>query len=95
MLGFHQQNLWRYTVDYFPLFPWFGVVLFGVGLGAILYKDGKRQFKFPDLSRYLPVRVVSAIGRRSLLVYLVHQPILVGLINYQAILSFVGRWYGS
>jgi len=86
-LGVHPQDLWRYTVDYFPVFPWFGVTLFGMGLGSILYKDGKRQFKFPDLTPYLPVRIMSALGKKSLLIYLVHQPLLIGMIKLPQIIS--------
>jgi uncharacterized membrane protein len=81
-IGIHQPELWRYTVDYFPIFPWFGVVLFGMALGGILYKDGKRQFPFPDISKYVPVRIVSWFGKNSLTIYLAHQPIIAGTILY-------------
>ena len=82
ILGFHQADLWRYTVDYFPIFPWFGVVLLGMAMGAVLYKDGKRQFPFPDLSKYIPVRMASWLGKYSLPIYLVHQPIIAGTLIY-------------
>lgn len=81
-LGIHQQDLWRYTVDYFPLLPWFGVVLIGIAMGKILYRDGKRQFPFPDISKIIPVRVASVLGRNSLVIYLVHQPVIAGTIIY-------------
>jgi uncharacterized membrane protein len=81
-IGIHQADLWRYTVDYFPLLPWFGVMLFGVALGNILYKDGKRQFPFPDLSKYMPIRIISWFGKNSLPVYLLHQPLIAGTLLY-------------
>jgi uncharacterized membrane protein len=81
-VGLHQENLWAYTVDYFPLLPWFGVTLLGLGLGNILYKDGKRQFKFPDISHLIPVRLISLLGKNSLVIYLLHQPVIAGIIIF-------------
>jgi uncharacterized membrane protein len=65
------------TVDYFPIFPWFGVVLFGLFCGGILYKNYQRQFKIPDLSKTYFVKLFSFLGKNSLLIYLIHQPILI------------------
>ncbi len=36
-----------YTVDYFPLLPWLGVVSIGIFVGNMLYKSYIRQFKIP------------------------------------------------
>lgn len=64
------------TVDYFPILPWFGVVLLGVFVGNSLYKGGRQftlpKWKFPWL---------QWLGRKSLIIYLVHQPILLVLIQ--------------
>ena len=81
MLGLHQTNVWKYTIDYFPLLPWFGVTLLGVGIGNILYKDNIRRFKMPDLSSYRPVPIVSWLGKHSLVIYLFHQPIIAGALT--------------
>ncbi|MBI4361645.1 MAG: DUF1624 domain-containing protein [Euryarchaeota archaeon] len=64
-----------YAFDYFPLLPWFGVVLWGVALGGILYPRGERGFRVPGGIR--APGLLLALGRNSLLVYLVHQPLLV------------------
>jgi uncharacterized membrane protein len=80
-VGIHPQNIWAYTIDYFPLFPWLGVCLLGVAIGAVLYKDNKRQFRLPDLSRYKPVHLFSWMGQHSLAIYLVHQPIIAGALS--------------
>ena len=40
--GFHQTNVWIYTIDYFPLLPWFGVVLIGIYSGNRFYENHKR-----------------------------------------------------
>ncbi|MFH1102034.1 MAG: heparan-alpha-glucosaminide N-acetyltransferase [Methanobacteriota archaeon] len=69
-----------YTIDYFPLLPWFGVVLLGVFVGNTVYKEGKRQFFIRDLSQNKGIQTLSVLGRHSLLIYLVHQPVLIGLI---------------
>lgn len=65
------------TVDYFPIFPWIGVLLLGIFLGNSLYPDRERKFKIPDLSNSLVVRKFCFLGRNSLKIYLLHQPILI------------------
>lgn len=76
-LGFIPNNL--YTVDYFPLLPWFGLVLIGLFFGNLLYKEGKRNFNL-NIKENLLTRFFCFLGRNSLLIYLIHQPILVGLV---------------
>jgi len=80
-IGFHRTGMWNYTVDYFPLLPWFGVILAGIALGNFLYKDNKRRFKIPDLSKYKPATMFSWLGQHSLVIYLLHQPIIVGALS--------------
>lgn len=67
------------SVDYTPLIPWFGAVLVGLGVGEFLYSGGVRQFTVP----HLPDRIVqplSLLGRHSLIIYLVHQPVIILLL---------------
>ena len=78
-VGFIPHNF--YTVDYFPLLPWFGVILIGIFLGNSLYQNNKRRFKIKDVSHFLAVRGVCFLGRHSLLIYLLHQPIIVALLT--------------
>ena len=68
------------SLDYVPLLPWFGVVLMGMAGGALLYKDLGRRFPLPDISAWPPVRGLIFLGRNSLAVYILHQPLLLGLI---------------
>lgn len=64
-----------YMFDYFPLLPWLGIFLAGIFIGNALYRNGKRSFRIFDektLSKPL-----SFLGRRSLLLYVLHQPALL------------------
>jgi len=70
-----------YTVDYFPLIPWFGVVLLGIFFGNIIYPNGKRIFRIKEIKNPA-VNFMCALGRNSLLIYLIHQPLLVLIINF-------------
>lgn len=78
-LGFIPRNF--YTVDYFPLLPWFGVVLFGIGFGNILYPNYKRVFILPDLSDVKIIKFLCFLGRNSLIIYFLHQILIIGLIQ--------------
>lgn len=69
-----------YTVDYYPLFPWFGVILLGIFLGNRLYTNGKRVYTVPDWSPKTIVDVFSFFGRHTLIIYLIHQPLIVGIL---------------
>ncbi len=64
------------SVDYYPLIPWFSVILLGMGLGSWLYPQGSQGYlRFIAWPSWL-----LWLGRRSLLVYLVHQPIIYSLL---------------
>ncbi|MBI4020192.1 MAG: DUF1624 domain-containing protein [Candidatus Aenigmarchaeota archaeon] len=68
------------SFDYVPVFPWFGCMLIGISLGNVLYTKGERLFKIGNFSSNLAIKTLAALGRNSLLIYLVHQPILVGAL---------------
>ncbi len=95
LLGIYLQNisvgfpwlLWLglapagfYSVDYFPVFPWLGVILVGMGLGSLLYPGYRRGITVPDLSSSPFVRGLALLGRNSLTVYLVHQPVMIAIL---------------
>ncbi|MEI7857583.1 MAG: heparan-alpha-glucosaminide N-acetyltransferase [Methanomicrobiales archaeon] len=67
------------SVDYTPFFPWFGMVLIGMGVGQFLYTGGVRQFSLRPFPGLL-VNPLSYIGRHSLVIYLVHQPVIILLL---------------
>ena len=68
------------SIDYTPLFPWMGVVLIGVFVGKMLYPGGMRR---PGFSMEIPsLRLLEYLGRHSLAIYLIHQPVIIGLIFF-------------
>ncbi len=76
-LGVKQAG--RSMVDYYPVLPWFGVALVGIFAGYSLYFQGARRFEWPDWGQVGPIRGLRFLGRHSLLIYLAHQPILIGI----------------
>ncbi|HYG86228.1 MAG TPA: heparan-alpha-glucosaminide N-acetyltransferase [Azospirillum sp.] len=70
--------------DYVPLFPWFGIVLWGIALGRLWRGRGR-------LAAWRPAdkvgRALAWAGRFSLPIYLVHQPALFGALSLVALLA--------
>jgi uncharacterized membrane protein len=64
------------TEDYVPLFPWIGVLLLGVAAGHALVRAQFRPIAFAE---GWP-RWIAWLGRHSLAIYMVHQPLLIGLL---------------
>lgn len=74
-LGFIPSNF--YTLDYFPLLPWLGVVSLGLFIGNTIYENYNRRFKLPDLSKNPLNIILGFLGRHSLFIYFIHQPIII------------------
>jgi uncharacterized membrane protein len=66
------------TADYQPLIPNFGFVLIGITLGKALLRAAPAWAMAP--TRIWPAHAASFLGRHSLIFYLVHQPIIFGLL---------------
>ena len=71
--GLHSQSFSAF--DYFPLIPWFGIFLVGAALGKTWYAS-KRSL----LPWRLPTTFVNFAGRHSLLIYIIHQPVIMGVL---------------
>jgi len=64
--------------DYVPIFPWFGAVLIGIALARFAQSAGLvERLSTVALPRTRPLQF---IGRHSLAFYLIHQPVLIGLV---------------
>lgn len=72
------------ALDYFPLFPWTGVVLLGIWTGHTLFPTGNRRIDLPSLDVHrllaLAIRPLQLVGKHTLVIYLTHQPALVLLL---------------
>ena len=76
-LGIHPVGF--STLDYYPVLPWTGVVLIGLGLGERMYPNGERGFSIPRMPAFFTIPL-TFLGRHSLVIYLVHQPVILLLL---------------
>jgi uncharacterized membrane protein len=65
------------TEDYAPLLPWLGVMWWGMAGGQWLLAH-RRHWVAGAVARWL--RPLAVLGRWSLSFYMVHQPVLIGLL---------------
>jgi len=69
-----------FTEDYVPLLPWFGLVLLGIFLGKLVFQ----KLQLPWLQNWQSsdplTQVLSFGGRHSLIIYMLHQPVFMGLL---------------
>lgn len=72
-LGFHSGNF--YSADYFPILPWIFMFLCGASIGIYAKRD-----KFPQSFKKLRIPFLSVIGKNALIIYILHQPVIYGLI---------------
>jgi uncharacterized membrane protein len=72
------------TEDYVPLFPWLGVMWWGVAGGAWLWKQQPEWLARPLTQ---PMQALAGLGRWSLSYYLLHQPVLIALVAGLGLLS--------
>jgi len=66
------------SADYYPLSPYLSVFV----LGILAYKNYyyKKQSLFHKLNFNLENKIVSQISKHSLLIYMIHQPIIIAII---------------
>lgn len=98
-LDFLNQRAWNWlglisykpiTEDYAPLFPWIGVMCWGLALGqwvlrrhaAVLERVGG---VWAASVVGVPLRGLAFLGRWSLSYYMLHQPVLIGVLSLVAL----------
>lgn len=69
LLGFPPADF--FSTDYFPLLPWFFLFLTGWFLFRLRPEEAREIRRVP---------LVTAMGRHSLLLYMLHQPVIYGLL---------------
>lgn len=74
-LGFQEAGF--FSTDYFSLLPWFFLFLTGYFLYRLLHERGVLSILSGE-GRAL--RLFAVPGRHSLLIYLLHQPVLYGIL---------------
>jgi len=73
-LGLHPEGL--SMGDYFPILPWMGVFLWGTAAGEAVFAR-----KLPEKWYALRFPRLEWVGRRSLCIYLLHQPVLLLMLG--------------
>jgi len=66
--------------DYVSVIPWFGVVLIGIFIGQTILRNESLQRIFSVNSDHFLMRGLAFSGRHSLLIYILHQPILFAIL---------------
>jgi uncharacterized membrane protein len=71
------------TEDFVPLLPWLGVMWWGLAAGQWVLRQRRRWLS----ARVLPaLGPLATLGRWSLTFYMLHQPVLIGLVMAAAAL---------
>ena len=71
-----------FAVDYFPLNPWLGLFFISMSAAKYIYPDSKSLINISWPEKWL------WLGRNTLLIYVFHQPFLIGLMLLTGIISF-------
>lgn len=66
------------TEDYVPLLPWIGIMAWGLAAGQWVLRS-RPQWLAGPLPRVL--HPLAVLGRWSLSFYMLHQPVLIGLVS--------------
>ncbi|MDY8109584.1 heparan-alpha-glucosaminide N-acetyltransferase [Fulvimarina sp. 2208YS6-2-32] len=69
-----------FSNDFVPVFPFFGVVLLGIATGRLTVDHDLLRFVRRIDPKLGPLRRLAPLGRHSLAFYLLHQPLLFGLV---------------
>ncbi len=75
-LLFEAVGRYQGNVDWWPIFPYTGVIFLGIAFGKLLYGKQKRS-KMPCLNRCVLLKPFCFIGQHTLYIYLAHQPLII------------------
>lgn len=74
------DNLPRYTNDYVAIFPWLGMVFFGVAIAHTRWFQNDPLVTFSKRLSKRQRRLLLWPGQHSLSIYLLHQPIMLSIL---------------
>ncbi len=75
------------TEDYVPVLPWLGVIWWGMAAGQWLLRSRPGWLGSGEPPAGVGARGLATLGRWSLSYYLLHQPVMIGLIGLAVYLS--------
>lgn len=84
-IGFAQQP--PVSNDFVPIFPWVGSTLLGISLTKLAVKQSTDKWLRAHEPTGTGVHRLAWLGRHSLVIYLIHQPVLLAVILPLAALS--------
>lgn len=73
-LGFVSQSF--ISSDYYPVFPWLGVFLYGMAIGKAMFLNKQSILNFRPPNTFL-----NELGKKTLFVYVAHQPIIILILH--------------
>jgi len=73
LLGWPQEGF--ISLDYFPILPWLFVFLLGTWAGIYI-----KERKLPEWFYEAKFPIFPAVGRKALIIYVLHQPVLYGIV---------------
>lgn len=67
------------SIDYWPIFPYLGLIFLGIAVGKILYQNKKESYL--QFLRFPVFKPILFIGGHTLWVYFLHQPIIIIILG--------------
>ncbi len=70
------------TNDFYPIIPWITFYFFGFWLGSIINEIPNKKLKNISITDTQPgftLKLIEYVGRKSLVIYILHQPLLFSL----------------
>lgn len=74
------KYLWFYSADFYPIIPYFWIYILSYAISIIFDKKNIIINKLLTPLNWKCFKLISFIWRKSLLIYLLHQPIIIFLI---------------